>query len=103
MDGVHDMGGMHGFGAIEFEENEPVFHDDWERRIFALTMACFPVGQWPLDKVRHTIEKMPPAQYLGAAYYEKWADCLERMLLERNILTEAEIAARRAELAENGG
>ena len=36
MNSIHDMGGMHGFGPIEVEKNEPVFHADWESRVYAL-------------------------------------------------------------------
>ena len=39
MDGAHDMGGVKGFGPVVPEPNEPVFHGDWERRAFALTVA----------------------------------------------------------------
>ena len=46
MNGVHDMGGMHGFGPVEPEPDEPVFHAEWERRAFALTLAMGATGQW---------------------------------------------------------
>ena len=34
MNGLHDLGGMDGFGAIERETDEPVFHEQWEGRVF---------------------------------------------------------------------
>ena len=52
MNGAHDLGGMHGFGAIESEPNEPVFHADWERRVFALAMAMRATGEWTIDRGR---------------------------------------------------
>ena len=36
MNGIHDMGGMHGFGPIEVEKDEPVFHHPWEGRVYAI-------------------------------------------------------------------
>ena len=69
MDGIHDMGGMHGFGPIEREENEPLFHHLWESRVLAISVATpvpIPGGS------RNNIENMDPAHYLSSSYYEKW-------------------------------
>src|SRR5216683_3871126 len=89
MNGVHDLGGMDGFGPVVPEANEPVFHHDWERRIFGLTLSS-PFFQ-NLDAGRHTIERMPPARYLASSYYEHWLDGLERGLIESGALTREEI------------
>ena len=72
MNGIHDMGGMHGFGPVVTEPNEPVFHSTWEARVFALVSATGAWGRWNIDAGRQQIEQMPPADYLRAAYYEKW-------------------------------
>lgn len=40
MNGIHDLGGMHGFAPVEVEREEPVFHAEWEERVFALTLAA---------------------------------------------------------------
>ncbi len=103
MDGVHDMGGMHGFGAIAREVDEPVFHADWERRVFALDLLAetFIEGA-NIDAFRHAIERLEPATYLGASYYEKWALALESLLVEGGVVTRAEIAQRIAALKESG-
>ena len=72
MNSIHDMGGMDGFGAIAREADEPVFHADWERRMFALASAipfAVPVGD---DHFRQEIERIPPATYLASSYYELW-------------------------------
>ena len=98
MNGIHDMGGMHGLGPIEREENEPVFHHAWERRAFALNMAAGFLGEWNIDMSRYTREQMPPAEYLATSYYEHWLWGLERLLVEKGLLTRAEIEARVAEL-----
>jgi nitrile hydratase subunit beta len=96
MNGAADMGGMHGFGPIEVEPNEPVFHADWERRAFALTMAMFPLTIWTLDKFRFARESLPPPQYLGLSYYGLWVVTLENLLVEHGIATREEIAAGHA-------
>jgi nitrile hydratase len=95
MNGVHDMGGMHGMGPILREENEPVFHHEWERRAFALTLAAAFLGEWNIDMGRHSRERMPPARYLAASYYEKWLYGLELLLVERGLVTREEIVAGR--------
>lgn len=91
MNGIHDMGGMDNFGPVVAEENEPVFHDDWERTIFALTLAVFPAGYCKVDEMRRTTENIPPATYLQARYYEKWLYALEMIALEKDILTSEEL------------
>ena len=79
MNGVHDMGGMHGFGPIEREADEPVFHYRWEARTFALRQACGALGKWNIDMSRHANERMPAEEYLPATYYERWLSGLQRL------------------------
>ena len=102
MNGIHDMGGMDNFGPVVPEENEPVFHDDWERKIFALTIAMFPAGYCNVDEMRRTTECIEPAVYLRAKYYQKWLLTLESIALEKDILTEEEIESGRS-IREEGG
>jgi nitrile hydratase beta subunit len=73
MNGVHDMGGMHGFGPVEPEPNEPVFHAPWEGRLFAIRGQAGRFGG-NIDLRRSLIEQLPPARYLEATYYERWLD-----------------------------
>jgi nitrile hydratase len=91
MNGVHDMGGMHGMGPIEHEENEPVFHASWEARVFALNRALGAWGKWNLDASRHSRELIPPAEYLQMSYYEKWLAGLVELALEHGLVTPAEL------------
>ena len=72
MNGVHDMGGMHGMGPVVPEADEPVFHERWEGRVFALNRATAALGKWNIDASRHSRERIPPAEYLRMSYYEKW-------------------------------
>jgi nitrile hydratase len=92
MNGVHDMGGMTCFGPIVREENEPVFHAPWERRVFAMTMlAMGDAGN--LDEFRHAIERMDPAHYLSSTYYEHWLAALEALAVENGVLTREELTS----------
>ena len=93
MNGVHGMGGMHGFGLIEPEHDEPAFHYRWEARTFALRMACGALGKWNIDMARHANERMLPEEYLAATYYERWLAGLEKLLLESGVLTQSELAS----------
>lgn len=86
MDGIHDLGGMHGHGPVLREENEPVFHADWERRVFGIMLSLMGTGRFNVDTFRHTIERMGPAEYLQTSYYEHWFHALES-LLEQNGIT----------------
>src|SRR5262245_66262669 len=85
MNGVHDMGGMDGFGTVEPEANEPVFHAPWEGRVMAMNRAMGAAGAWNIDMSRASREKLPPQVYLGVSYYKKWALGLEEMLRERGL------------------
>ena len=96
MNGAHDMGGVHGFGAVEVEPDEPVFHAEWERRVFALTRAMGATGEWNLDEVRFAREDRQPVEYLAMSYYERWLAGLERLLAERGLVDPDELAAGRS-------
>lgn len=91
MDGVHDLGGMDGFGAVEVEANEPVFHHAWERRVFGLTAALSPRY---FRSFRHAIERMDPVHYLSSSYYEHWLTALATLLVEAGVLSGAELEAK---------
>jgi nitrile hydratase len=93
VNGVHDMGGMHGFGPVEPEPAEPVFHAEWERRAFALTLAMGATGEWTLDAARFAREDWPADAYLSRTYYEMWLAGLERLLAERGLVSAAEVEA----------
>jgi nitrile hydratase len=96
MNGVHDMGGMHGFGPVIPEPNEPVFHDEWERRAFAMAMAMGTSGKWNLDMSRAARESLPPALYLSSSYYQIWFEALERLLVKTGLATPEEIRDSKA-------
>ncbi len=96
MNGAADMGGMHGFGPVVPEPNEPVFHADWEKTAFALNMVTGVAKLWNLDAFRFKRESIPPPQYLNLSYYGLWTVTLEHMMLEYGVATPEEIAAGHA-------
>ena len=93
MNGAQDLGGQHGFGPIAPEADEPLFHDEWERRAMALTVLMGPIGGWNIDQARAARESLPPVQYLSSTYYEIWTAALEKLMLERGIVTKEELAS----------
>ena len=91
MNGVHDMGGMQDMGPIVREKDEPVFHQPWEGRVFALAFALFAWRRWNLDATRYEQELIPPADYLRMSYYEKWLEYVSGLLVKRGLVTRAEV------------
>ncbi len=97
MDGIHDLGGREGFGAVEYEADEPTFHAQWERRVFGLYLQRLG-GAGNIDRRRHAIERIDPRAYLDHGYYGRWLGAMETLLCEANVLTREEIDARAASL-----
>src|ERR1700730_12352452 len=95
MNGIHDMGGMHGMGAIRLEENEPAFHEAWEGRLYAMNRALGAWRKWNIDAGRHGIEVLPPADYLRMSYYEKWLARNIELLVKHGLVTREEIESGR--------
>ncbi len=97
MDGVHDLGGVEGFGPIPIEDDregdEPVFHADWEPRVMAIRSLMGFWRKWNIDGGRHSIECLPPADYLGFSYYEKWLAGLVNLMVSTGLVTTEEISA----------
>jgi nitrile hydratase len=102
MNGIHDMGGMHGLGPIVREADEPVFHHEWEGKALALARVALAGGHFNLDEFRHVMERMPPVQYLSISYYERWLEGTISLLAEKGVIGADEFDARLAELSEDG-
>jgi nitrile hydratase subunit beta len=96
VNGVHDMGGMDGFGKVEPEPNEPVFHEQWEGRVLAMVRAMGSAGAFNIDTSRFYREMLPPHIYLSSSYYQKWLFGLEDLLVDKGFVTTEEIAAGHA-------
>ena len=82
MDGVHDLGGLVGFGSVEHEPMEPVFHEPWEGRVFGMMGAVSLAGYTSGPSFRHAIERMDGVHYLASSYYEHWLTGLATLLVE---------------------
>jgi nitrile hydratase beta subunit len=95
MDGIHDMGGMHGFGSLEFEVDEPVFHYEWEGRVFAINWAILAAAGMSLDAGRSGIEQLPPADYLSLPYFGRWFNAMCGSLVGSGLFTEDQMASIR--------
>src|SRR4051812_14179878 len=94
MNGIHDLGGMHGFGPVVREEHEPRFHADWEARVWAMVNEIRARGYYTIDASRYGIERMNPADYLHASYYERWLASLEFNLALQQLVAGNEVEAR---------
>jgi nitrile hydratase beta subunit len=90
MNGIHDMGGMQDMGPILHEENEPVFHAEWEGRVYGINASLMALRKWNLDAWRYQIEQLAPADYFQLSYYERWLRINEQLLVKHGLLTSAE-------------
>jgi nitrile hydratase len=111
MDGIHDLGGMDGFGPVEWE---PDWHDGedgegyswqakWEKHVWALMWATAMQGDFNVDEFRYAIECLPPAEYLDTPYYGRWLRAVEMLLIEDGVITESELKAARDSVSSGDG
>lgn len=91
MNGAQDLGGQMGFGPVNPEKDEPYFHAEWEKRALAVTLAMGATGQWNIDTSRHARETLHPADYLAKSYYDIWLSGIEKMMVERGLVTDDEL------------
>jgi nitrile hydratase len=96
MNGGQDLGGAQGFGPVVPEPDEPAFHEDWEKRAFALTLAMGMPGGWNIDMGRFARENRDPGEYLSMSYYQLWFAGLETLLKERDLVSDDEIVVGHA-------
>ena len=95
MDGIHDLGGKHGFGPVIVDKDEPVFHERWEASVVAMMNTAFQCGAFRnADQFRHSIERIDPVAYLSHTYYGRWLGGLETALVEAGFVNQAEISQR---------
>ena len=95
MNGPQDMGGMTAFGPVLAEADEPAFHAEWERRVFALVLAMGATGSWPLDRSRLARESLPALTYWSSSYYRIWLEGLVSLLRDHNLASDREIGSGR--------
>lgn len=94
MDGMHDLGGKHGFGRVRYSLKAQTFHEPWEKRVNALYSLAVKLGIFNMDEYRHAIERMEPRHYLSASYYERSLTSLATLCVEKGILTKEELERR---------
>jgi nitrile hydratase len=96
MNGAHDLGGRMGFGPIERQADEPVFHAPWEARMFALSIALAQFNGWSMDEDRAACEDHTPGEYLRMSYFEIWYAAMARLLVQKRLISEQELRSGRA-------
>ena len=96
MNSLHDLGGLHGFGPIEYEPDEPVFHEPWEGRVFGMSLGLSGSDGPNLDAARHRGERLDPVAYFQNGYFGRWLGAVELMLHEEGLLAVGELDARLA-------
>jgi nitrile hydratase len=97
MNGVHDVGGQQGMGPVEYEKDEPVFHAQWEARVYVLTRALRALRKWSLDTDRYALELMPPLDYFRMSYYERWFHRLETQVVQYSLVSAEELKSGHAD------
>ena len=95
MNGIHDMGGMHGLGPIEYDREESAFHEPWEGRAWALIRAMGPFSRGRRRNFRFELETIPAADYLRMSYYERLIKTMLDRLLAGNVITRSELESGR--------
>jgi nitrile hydratase len=101
MNGVHDLGGMHGLGRVPVDPHEPVFHAEWERLTFALIFGALGQRLFNIDEFRFARERMPPVHSLAARYYERMLYALELLLAEKGVLAPEAVETRARSFLES--
>jgi nitrile hydratase subunit beta len=94
MDGIHDLAGLRGFGAVEVEPDEPVFHAPWQAKTLQLMLYIGGALKFNADQYRHSVERLEPAHYLAAHYYERALTGITTLLVEAGMVSHADLEAR---------
>jgi nitrile hydratase len=94
VDGVHDLGGLDGFGPVEHKPAEPLFEQDWERRVFRVLIGSMGWMGGGGGRFRHSIERMAPEHYLSSPYYEHWLTGVTTLAVESGFTTQDELERR---------
>lgn len=97
MDGIHDLGGLQGFGPMQHQANSlsytPVLHEDWEHLGYSLLfLGAAELGLFNVDELRHAIERMEPRHYLTSSYYERIVLGVASLFVEKGALSQERLA-----------
>jgi nitrile hydratase beta subunit len=99
VDGIHDMGGMQGFGPVHYDPDEPVFQENWHRRVFGMGALAARLSGTNQPAFRHAIERVHPLQYLSDGYYGRWLDGALNLLIDSGVVAPGAVEARARKLA----
>ena len=94
VDGIHDLGGMQGFGPVAHSPAEPAFPDRWQAVARALMLVVAGAVEVSGGEFRHSIERMEPGHYLTSGYYEHWLTAAATLAVEHGLVTRAELEGR---------
>lgn len=93
MGGMHDIGGLQGFGAVEVDQDDTLFHERWERQVCGMGMAALMVPGFTKDaEMRHAMERLPAEEYVAQSYWERWTSALATLIVEKGLATPGELA-----------
>lgn len=99
MDTIADMGGMQGLGSVELSDPfDPPFHEEWERRAFAMALLSMRVSGTNLDTFRDALARQHPLDYLEDGYYGRWLNCAINLLTDSAIIAPGAVEARARKL-----
>lgn len=96
---IHDRGGWPDDRPLNLADHDL---EDWELLVDALQQSLAQAGAMTVDELRRAIEGMERIRYEQASYYDRWITAIERIMVEKGVLTAAEIDARVAALAAAG-
>jgi nitrile hydratase beta subunit len=100
VDTIADMGGMQGFGSVQpTPPDDPPFHEDWERKAFAMALLSMRISGTNLDSFRNALNRQHPLDYLLDGYYGRWLKCAENLLTDSSIIAPGAVEARARKLA----
>jgi len=94
----HDLGGLPA-GKVDRVEHD---YADWERRVDAMGVVLSRKRLLSVDQRRRAIEALTPQAYDQLAYYERWVIALGQTLIQRGIVTSAELANKMLEVEKRG-
>ena len=94
----HDMGGEPA-GKVQITEHD---YAEWERRIDAMVQLLRLAGLLTVDELRKNIEQLPPAAYDKLTYYEKWISSLTQTMIQRGVISTAELGRKMEEVEKRG-
>jgi hypothetical protein len=92
------MGGLPA-GKVDRSEHD---YADWERRVDAIAVLLGRKRRLTVDERRRAIETLSPEAYDRLAYYERWVVALGQTLIQRGLITSAELALKMRQVEKRG-